>query len=101
MGMHVVEIFLPAADAPIEAELKKLRATLTEKFGGFTAFTRAPAQGAWRAPHTGHVEHDKLIIVEVMTEQIDRPWWRRLRNELEIALRQEEILIRAHVAEHL
>jgi hypothetical protein len=99
--MHVVEIFLPTGGAGMEAELTKLRATLTDKFGGVTAFTRAPAHGAWRAPHTAHVQHDELIVIEIMTEAIDPAWWGQLREKLEAALKQEEILIRAHAAEQL
>jgi hypothetical protein len=99
--MHIVEIFLPARGAALEAELSKLRVLLTEKFGGFTAFTRAPAHGAWRAPHTGRIEHDELIVVEVMTDALDRAWWSSLRGELESALEQKEILMRAHPVQKL
>lgn len=99
--MHIVEIFLPTGGAALEAELAKLRVLLTDEFGGFTAFARSPAQGAWRAPHSGHVEHDDLIVVEVMTETLDTHWWANLRDELEAVLKQKEILIRAHKAEKL
>jgi hypothetical protein len=99
--MYVVKIFLPTGAPALEAELTKLRKTLTHKFGGFTAFTRAPAQGAWQASDTGRVEHDELIVVEVMTQQIDGAWWRQLRESLEAALKQKEILVRAHAAEQL
>jgi hypothetical protein len=99
--MHIVEIFLPTGGAALDAELSKLRVVLTEQFGGFTAFTRAPAQGAWRAPHTGQIEHDELIVVEVMTETLDRAWWAHMRADLESALKQKEILIRAHEVQKL
>jgi hypothetical protein len=99
--MHIVEIFLPTGGAALEAELSKLRVVLTQKFGGFTAFTRAPAQGAWRAPLTGQIEHDELIVVEVMTDELDRAWWSEQRAELERALKQKEILIRAHEVQKL
>lgn len=99
--MHVVEIFLPAGGAALDAELTKLRVVLTQKFGGFTAFTRAPAQGAWRAPGSGHIEQDDVIVIEVMCEELDRSWWAMLKRELEEALKQQEILIRAHKAKML
>jgi hypothetical protein len=99
--MHVVEIFLPTGGAALEAELTKLRVVLTEKFGGLTAFTRAPAQGAWRAAGSAHVEQDDVIVVEVMCESLDRAWWAKLKRELETSLKQKEILIRAHQSQTL
>jgi hypothetical protein len=99
--MYVVELFLPIGGAATEVELTKLRVLLTEKFGGVTAFTRSPAQGAWRAPHSGHVEKDDIIIVEVMTETLDRNWWSALKADLERSLKQTEILIRAHEGQYL
>jgi hypothetical protein len=99
--MHVVEIFLPTGGAALEAELTKLRVVLTAKFGGFTAFTRAPAHGSWRAPGSGQIEQDDVIVVEVMCEDLDRSWWAKLKRELEGTLKQKEILFRAHKAKSL
>jgi len=99
--MYVVELFLPAGGAATDVELTKLRVLLTEKFGGVTAFARAPAQGAWRTPGTGRVEQDNIIIVEVMTETLDREWWAKLKAELERDLKQKQILIREHEAHGL
>ena len=99
--MHVVEIYLPTGDASLATEFEKLRDRLTEKFGGVTAFAQAPAQGAWRAPKTDQVEHDDVIVVEVMTDKVDRAWWSDLRTALELALQQKEILIRTHEVERL
>ncbi len=49
--MHLVQILLPLADnrgRPFPAAmLGDVRRELTERFGGLTAFTRAPAEGFW------------------------------------------------------
>jgi hypothetical protein len=99
--MSVVELFLPVGGAASAIELTKLRVLLTEKFGGVTAFTRAPAKGTWRVPHTGQVENDDIVVVEVMTETLDRHWWRELKAILEHSLKQSEILIRAHEGQYM
>lgn len=48
--MHLVEILLPVADnegRPFAAhKYADVREELTRRFGGITAFTRAPAQGS-------------------------------------------------------
>ncbi len=51
-----------------------VRRTLSERFGGFTAFTRAPAQGLWKGESKTH--HDEIVVFEVMAERLDDDWWR-------------------------
>lgn len=50
--MHLIEILLPLNDnegRPFESEkFSAIRESLTERFGGLTAFTRSPAQGTTR-----------------------------------------------------
>ena len=76
--MHLVEILLPLQDnqgRPFpEAMFTAIREALTKQFGGATAFTRAPAQGTF--DDKGKVQHDDIVIFEVMTEALDREWWR-------------------------
>ena len=72
--MHVVEIFLPlkrndGADQP-RALFGEVRRELIERFGGLTAFTRAPAEGLWEDPD-GSVDRDQIVIFEVMAEAPD------------------------------
>jgi hypothetical protein len=47
--MHLIEIFLPLRDnqgfAFATSDFAGIRKTLTEKFGGLTAFSRVPADG--------------------------------------------------------
>lgn len=95
--MHLVEIFLPLYDnegarfAP--AQFAGIRKTLTDKFGGLTAFNRAPADGMEK--RHGRARHDELIVLEIMTDRIDSDWWEAYRQRLEAIFRQDRILIRA------
>ena len=102
--MHVIEIFLPlkrndGGDQPNEL-FGDVRRELTDRFGGLTAFSRAPAQGLWEGAD-GKVDRDAIVIFEVMTEDVDRLWWSNFRARLESSFDQDEILIRASPAERL
>jgi hypothetical protein len=66
---------------------------MADRFGGATAFTRTPATGLWK--DANGVERDRLVIVEVMVEELDAAWWRGYRSRLEREFQQERILIRA------
>ncbi len=50
--MHLVEIFLPLADNDgkrfPQSTFHSVAHALTERFGGVTAYTRAPASGIWK-----------------------------------------------------
>jgi hypothetical protein len=101
--MHLIQLLLPLADnegRPFDATvLAALRRDLAERFGGLTAYTRAPAEGVWA--HDGKRDRDDIVVVEVMTENLDRGWWKGLRLRLERDLRQQSILIRCHEVEVL
>lgn len=98
--MHLVEILLPLRGndgTPLPAkEFTRVRDILTRRFGGLTAFTRAPAEGVWKAPANDEVSHDDIAVIEVMADSIDAEWWERFRGELEMRLGQEQIVIRSH-----
>lgn len=95
--MHLVQLLLPVYDnegRAFETELfARVRRELTERFGGVTAYTRAPASGAWTEAD-GRVVRDDIFIYEVMLERLDRDWWRSYREELRRAFRQDELVIR-------
>ena len=95
--MQLVQILLPLYDNaghPFGEELfGKVRRELTERFGGLTAFTRAPAQGLWQ--DEGETKHDEIVVFEVMVEQLDAAWWRDYRKTLEMEFRQDTVVIRA------
>ena len=101
--MHLVEILVPLRDnhgVPLpEERFIALRATLTDRFGGLTAFTRAPADGFWR--NSGESLREDVVVFEVMVDELDRTWWSDFRRHLEERFRQEEVVIRAHAIERL
>ena len=75
------------------------RSELAERFGGLTAYTRAPAEGLWASG--GQVKRDDIVVLEVMIERLDRQWWRAYREELERRFRQDQIVVRANTYEPL
>ena len=95
--MYLIEILLPLRDKkgrPFAARIYQgLRDDLTERYGGVTAFTRAPAEGETRAG-SGKVRDD-IVLFEVMTDKIDRHWWKQYRESLERTFEQDEIVVRA------
>jgi hypothetical protein len=102
--MHLIEILLPLADnegKPFAADLHgQVRDELVEHFGGVTAFTRSPAEGLWK--EGGEASgRDDIVIFEVMSDWLDRGWWRGYRTELERRFRQDEIVVRAREFELL
>jgi hypothetical protein len=102
--VFLVEFFLPVFDNggarfPQE-DFVRVRRELTERFGGVTAFMRSPATGLWE-DETGAVRRDDLVSFEVMTETLDRDWWRNYRAQLGKRFRQQEILMRATSSEVL
>jgi arylsulfatase A-like enzyme len=95
--MQLVQILLPLYDNAGhlfgEELFGKVRHELTERFGGLTAFTSAPAQGLWQ--DEGETKHDEIVVFEVMVEELDAAWWRDYRKMLEREFRQDTIVIRA------
>jgi hypothetical protein len=102
--MHVIEIFLPLRrndGLPQPAELfEQVRAGLVERFGGLTAYSRAPADGLWEREE-GSVDRDAIIIFEVMADALDRGWWSEFRSRLERQFEQDTIVIRSAEIERL
>ncbi len=101
--MHLVEIFLPVRDnekrAFDQSKFAAVRKTLVDRFGGATSFARAPAQGVNHSD--GEIQKDDIIIMEVMTEDLDLEWWASYRASLEREFSQDEILIRASAVRKL
>ena len=82
------------------ATISHVRRELTERFGGLTAYTRAPAEGTWADPQ-GRTHRDDVIIIEVMTGALDRTWWNDYSRELAVRFDQEEVVVRAMEFESL
>jgi hypothetical protein len=96
--MVLIQLLLPtpgpAAAGGAETPLAQTGRELAARFGGLTAYMRAPAQGVWTAPD-GHREHDDVVMVEVVTAVFDRPWWRQYMTLLAERFAQDAIHIRA------
>jgi hypothetical protein len=96
--MHLVEIFLPA-DPKFAAKRRALSRELAGRFGGVTAFIRAPAKGLFA--QDGEQVQDDIVVLEVMTGSLERDWWAALRVRLEDDFRQDAVLMRATTVERL
>ena len=96
--MYLVQILLPLYDndghAFEPADYAQLRSELADRFGGVTAYTRAPARGVWK-DDAGGTTRDDIVIFEVMSEELDLTWWTGFRKELERRFRQESVIVRA------
>lgn len=72
--MYVIQIFLPLYDNSGQkfsaSEYAGVRTALTDKFGGLTAYSRAPAEGLWEK--RGTLTRDDIVVFEVMTDKLDR-----------------------------
>jgi hypothetical protein len=75
--------------------VSRTRKELIDRFGGVTAYTRAPATGVWTSP-AGGVEVDRVVMIEVLSEHFDRDWWRAFAETLKERFQQESIHIRAN-----
>ena len=102
--MHLVQILLPLDDNDgrrfPEQEFADVRQTLTDRFGGVTAYHRAPAEGLWKESDDS-TACDDVVIYEVMVEDLDHPWWAAFRERLRERFRQEELVVRALPFERL
>lgn len=95
---HLIQLLLPLYDRTgrhFRNDLyEQVARELTERFGGITAYTRAPATGLWEDP-SGRTARDEIVVYEVMVEFPDADWWAAYRRELEGRFDQEELVIRA------
>jgi hypothetical protein len=93
--MRLVQILLPVRDnrgkrfpGSYHAEVHH---TLAARFGGVTAYTRAPAKGVWR--HKGRARVDDVVVIEVMVRRFSPRWWKNYRVALE-RFQQHTLIIR-------
>jgi hypothetical protein len=96
---HLVQLLLPLADdegKAFPASLyRQVMQELTERFGGLTAYARAPAAGLWEE-RPGKTTRDDIVVYEVMVEALDAAWWATYRGTLEVRFAQDELVVRAH-----
>lgn len=102
--MHLVQLLLPLYDRNgrrfDRAHYDKIARQLTEKFGGVTAYARAPAAGLWKE-QPGKTTRDDIVVYEVMVAELDGAWWAAYRAELEKRFHQDELVVRALRMERL
>jgi hypothetical protein len=96
--MYLVQILLPLYTNkrqlfPDEAFVN-VRETLTERFGGVTAYQRSPALGHWKQTDVVIVRDD-IVVFEVMLEKLDRTWWSGYREQLRKVFEQDKLIVRA------
>lgn len=95
--MNLIQLFLPQNQNDGTAQppglFKSVREELMGKFGGLTIYQQSPAKGLWDDESVRRV--DSNVIFEVMTDQVDRAWWKQYKALLESRFSQEAILIRA------
>ena len=96
--MFLIQILLPVTGKSDQALFAKTREELADRFGGVTAYSRSPAQGVWINPD-GDKERDSVLMVEVFTEAFDRAWWASYQRTLADRFDQQEIHIRALLAD--
>jgi hypothetical protein len=99
MGVsYLVQLLLPLADgqgnAIAASVFARVSEELTERFGGLTAYARAPAAGLWEE-RPGKTTRDDIVVYEVMVEALDAAWWAEYRKSLEVRFAQDELVIRA------
>jgi hypothetical protein len=102
--VYLVQVLLPLFDNDAQpfpvSVFGDVRRELTNRFGGATAYTRAPAEGTWE-DDAGRIHHDDVVVIEVMVESLDRAWWSQYRKALAVRFRQEELVARATSMEPL
>jgi hypothetical protein len=103
--MHLVQLLLPLyghdGDRLPQALFAAVREEMVQRFGGLTAYSRAPASGLWAEGDGERVEHDDIVVYEVMVPRLDRAWWKAYREELTARFRQKELVVRAQTVETL
>ncbi|MFL6583574.1 MAG: hypothetical protein ACJ8KU_03550 [Chthoniobacterales bacterium] len=96
--MYLIQLLLPLHDNERQPfsqdQYTAVRSELTERFGGITAYTRAPAVGLWK-PNGSAASQEDIVVFEVMAEDLNETWWRSYKRELETRFRQEMLVIRA------
>lgn len=95
---YLIEILLPTTGPePLQESIGGIRDELAERFGGATFHLNAPAEGFW--DDGDQVQHDGILVVEVMADIFDRAWWTGYKYRLQKQLKQDEVVIRSSFIE--
>jgi hypothetical protein len=94
--MYLIQLLLPLHDNDKQVfpsdYVDNVRRTLTERFGGVTAFLRSPALGLWKEGED-ELTHDEVVMFEVISSELDSDWWVGYRVELQNKFSQDELLV--------
>jgi len=96
----LLPLYAPGGEKFPQEYFSDVREELTGRFGGMTAYLRAPAEGTWRQAG-GSIDRDEMVMCEVMVEELDRTWWSAYRKRLERRFDQQELVVRATALEML
>lgn len=95
--MYLIQLLLPTYDNAGErfakAKFDRVQTLLTRTFGGIPMFKRPPAEGP--SKEASGALRDDIVIVEIMTPKLARPWWEKYRCRLEHEFKQDRIIVRA------
>jgi hypothetical protein len=96
--LFLVQLLVPTEGDRADARRhERVRAELLARFGGVTAYSRAPAAGLWTAGATRRrVVRDDIVVYEVLTSRLDIGWWRDYRRRLCRRFDQAELVVHAH-----
>jgi len=86
--MYLIQLLLPLHDrkkAFPKDYFDGVRETLTERFGGVTAFLRSPAVGLWKDEDI-EVSRDEVVMYEVISDELDRVGGKRTEKNCRRAL---------------
>lgn len=99
--MKLVQLLLPAKPGTGSARdtFECVLAELTDSFGGATASVQVPARDLWSDP--GEIQHDRVVLVEVMVDIFETDWWSVYRKSLEDMFAEKEIFVRALPVENV
>jgi hypothetical protein len=97
---QLVQLLLPLYGrdgAPFpRAQYDAVRHELTNRCGGLTAYTRAPAEGFWQPEPGEGTARDDVVVFEVLDEAFDAAWWSAYRAALERRFAQDALVVRAY-----
>jgi hypothetical protein len=95
--MQLIQILLPLCDNRGRrfpaSKYRQVKAVLSGKFRGLTAYSRVAAEGLWKKGSS--VRRDDIIVYEVMGRSVEWRWWRNYQKLLETEFAQDSIVIRS------
>jgi hypothetical protein len=88
------DLYVPVGLSPRKrlplSQFNALKQQLTQQFGGLTYFPQK-SKGVWRIGSATF--YDEIVILRVLSNRPSTKFWSKLKNDLERAWNQKEILI--------